>query len=64
MRKNLKEARQKAGMTQRQVLEDLKRKLEINRERIPEHELKTTYKKAYEKLQKKIARLESIIGER
>ncbi len=45
-------------------LERLKRNLAINRENIPEHELRTTYRRAYEKIQREIEELEKSIGEK
>lgn len=47
----------------KEELDRLKRQLEVNRARIPEDELKTKYKLAYEKIQKEIAELEEAIGE-
>lgn len=44
-------------------LEKLKKDLAINRENIPEHELRTTYRRAYEKIQREIEELEKSIGE-
>lgn len=47
-----------------QRLEELKKKLEVNRERLSEYELNTKYRKAYEKIQTEIAELEKSIGEK
>ena len=47
-----------------QRLKELKKKLEVNRERLSEYELNTKYRKAYEKIQTEIAELEKSIGEK
>lgn len=49
---------------QSQRLKELKKKLEVNRERLSEYELNTKYRKAYEKIQTEIAELEKSIGEK
>lgn len=46
----------------KEELDRLKKQLEVNRARIPEDELKTKYKLAYEKILKEIAELEETIG--
>ncbi len=46
----------------KEELDRLKKQLEANRARIPENELKTKYKLAYEKILKEIAKLEEAIG--
>ena len=46
----------------KEELDRLKKQLEANRARIPEDELKTKYKLAYEKILKEIAELEEAIG--